>query len=608
MKTGIALLFCAALITITTGTIGSARTFTVTTVADAGGGSLRQAILDANATSGRDTILFDILVKGPLATGTISPASPLPIITGPVLIDATGSRFRTIELSGANAGSAADGLSITAGGCAVRGLTINRFGGAGIRLSTAGGNVIEGNIIGANVAATSPLGNRIGVYIDRVGSNIIGGEMPGSRNVISGNTGNGVEIFGLKGTGNQVKGNYIGTNGSGTGAMGNGSGVVIIDAPGNFIGGGTVAARNVISGNRGAGIIITADGSSFGPATGNSVQGNFVGVDVGGTVPIGNGRGIVIGGAASNNSIGGSSPNVVSGNASAGVVIDGHLSFAAAAGNSLTGNVITLNGGEGVLVKGMASHNALRRNAIYANGGNGIDLAADGMTPNDPLDADRGPNELQNAPELTLATIGEEFLIQGRLCSRPNAYYEIEFYRNRRVDSAANGEGEIYLGSITVLTDAQGNAELTLRLPATDGIDGAVTATATDGQGNTSEFSSAITVRPAERAAGADDATTGSTTGSTAGSTTLMGNYPNPFFASTTVRFVLAHPEHVVIEVFTISGQRVVTIVEGAHASGLHQAAWDGRDEQGMSVAEGVYLCVMRSGGAVRATTITRAR
>jgi len=397
-----------------------------------------------------------------------------------------------------------------------------------------------------------------------------------------------------------VKGNYIGTNGSGTGAMGNGNGIFISDAPGNIIGGGTVAARNIISGNRGAGILITADGSSFGPATNNSVQGNSVGVDASGAISIGNGAGIVIGGAASNNSIGGASPNIISGNIGAGITIDGSLSFAAASGNSVWGNVITMNGREGVVIKGMASHNALRRNVIYANGGNGIDLAADGVTPNDLNDVDQGANERQNFPELSSATLGEELLVQGRISSRPNAYYEIEFYRNSGIDSSDTGEGESSIGSITVMTDAQGNAELTLRLPAVGPAEGSVTAIATDGEGNTSEFSRPVALRPVGHAAGVDDARSGS-----AG---LMGNYPNPFSASTTVRFFLAHPEHVVIEVFTISGRRVATLVDGDHTSGLHQATWDGRDARGISVEGGAYLCMMRRAGGIQTTKMTLAR
>ena len=58
--------------------------FTVTTTADGGAGSLRQAILDANAAPGADTIAFAI--PGP-GVHTIQPQSALPKVTGPVVID-----------------------------------------------------------------------------------------------------------------------------------------------------------------------------------------------------------------------------------------------------------------------------------------------------------------------------------------------------------------------------------------------------------------------------------------------------------------------------------------------------------------------------------------
>src|SRR5262249_18160277 len=104
-----------------------AATFTVTNTNDSGTGSLRQAILDANANPGLDTITFAI-GSGPR---TIAPLSPLPTITDRVVIDGTTqpgyAGAPLIELSGANAGSGADGLSITAGGSTVVALVINRF-------------------------------------------------------------------------------------------------------------------------------------------------------------------------------------------------------------------------------------------------------------------------------------------------------------------------------------------------------------------------------------------------------------------------------------------------------------------------------------------------
>src|SRR5437879_8054488 len=104
-------------------------TFTVTTTNDTGAGSLRQAITDANATDGVDTIQFAI-TDPPAGVRTITPASPLPFITTPVIIDGytqAGSSPNTntmpkgfsgtllIEISGAIL-SGNDGLVLLGGG------------------------------------------------------------------------------------------------------------------------------------------------------------------------------------------------------------------------------------------------------------------------------------------------------------------------------------------------------------------------------------------------------------------------------------------------------------------------------------------------------------
>jgi len=139
------------------GALGAA-TITVTTTADSGPGSLRQAILDSNTSAGTlDTIAFGIPGAG---VHTIVPASALPTITDPVVIDgSTQPGFAgapLIELDGTNAGGFQHGLNITAGGSTVRALVINRFNGSGIICFTVGGNTIVGNYVGTNAAGPSP--------------------------------------------------------------------------------------------------------------------------------------------------------------------------------------------------------------------------------------------------------------------------------------------------------------------------------------------------------------------------------------------------------------------------------------------------------------------
>ena len=247
-------------------------TFAVTNTNDSGTGSLRQAILDANASSGTfDTIVFNIPGAGPF---TIAPTTQLPIITDRVTIDGTSqpgySGAPLIELDGTSAGANSNGLWLGADGSLIRGLVINRFGTSGMEGSDGGGgiliqsanNIIEGNYIGTDATGTVARPNRSdGVLIDH-GGNRIGGTLPSSRNVISGNGRIGVWIDGRGRPGdipssNRLEGNYIGTDVTGTLDLGNVlDGVNIISGANNTVGGTDPAAANIISGNGRHGVVI----------------------------------------------------------------------------------------------------------------------------------------------------------------------------------------------------------------------------------------------------------------------------------------------------------------------------------------------------------------
>ena len=123
----------------------------VTNVSDPGTGSLRKAIDDANSNPGLDIIIFNIPGTGPF---TIKPASPLPTITDPVVIDGysqPGASLATltqlIQLDGTIAGSESNGLTIDASNCSVRGLVINKFSGNGIQITSGTKNWIKANSI-----------------------------------------------------------------------------------------------------------------------------------------------------------------------------------------------------------------------------------------------------------------------------------------------------------------------------------------------------------------------------------------------------------------------------------------------------------------------------
>ncbi len=205
----------------------------VTTTADSGPGSLRQAILDSDsANSGANTISFALPGQG---VQMIAPISPLPPITSSVLIDGFSqpgyAGTPLIELSGSQQGGG-DGLTITGAGVTVRGLDINSFSqGAGIHITGTGatGNWVYGIFAGTDPTGTLSEPNYAGVAIDGgAGNNLIGTNGDGvddaaERNLLSGNLFAGVSISGQGTDGNVVAGSFLGTDISGSVALNNGT-------------------------------------------------------------------------------------------------------------------------------------------------------------------------------------------------------------------------------------------------------------------------------------------------------------------------------------------------------------------------------------------------
>ncbi|MBI3951810.1 MAG: hypothetical protein HY314_15280 [Acidobacteria bacterium] len=357
--------------------------------------TLRAAIEQANANSGLpETINFNIPGGG---VPTIRPQQPLPTVTDPVVIDATTQPGGRVELDGSQAGPNANGLRITAGNSTVKGLVINRFQGHGIALESisvlqpTGDNVIEGNCIGTDATGTADLGNAgSGVFISGSPGNRIGGITAEARNVISGNDRNGVEISGSFAAGNRVQGNFIGTDITGTADLGNAvHGVVITNALNNTIGGTMPGAANVMSGNDNDGVSIGGAG-----ATGNVVQGNYIGTDVSGTADLGNSlQGVNI--AASNNTIGGTTPearNIISGNNQNGVMIfrseaTGNVVRGNFIGTDVTGTADLGNTLSGVEIEGSPGHQiggliAGAGNVISGNDKHGVEIIGASATGN----------------------------------------------------------------------------------------------------------------------------------------------------------------------------------------------------------------------------------
>jgi FlgD Ig-like domain len=162
---------------------------------------------------------------------------------------------------------------------------------------------------------------------------------------------------------------------------------------------------------------------------------------------------------------------------------------------SSSANSIAHNGRAGVFVS-IGVGNIISRNSIYANGALGIDLAPEGVTANDTLDLDIGANGLVNFPIIdsvvtALDGVGvDQQGIWGRVSGAPNMTYMVELFSNGICDVSLYGEGEQFVDTVTVTTDAFGLGEFALR-PVSYTLDtlSKISATATDTFGNTSEFS-----------------------------------------------------------------------------------------------------------------------
>jgi hypothetical protein len=342
---------------------------TVTTTADSGPGSLRQAIMDANAAGMPAVIDFSILTTDTgydATTGawTIMPHMALPVLNEPAILDGTSQPGYVdrpiIALDGADAGAGVTGLTIAGGNSTVMGLDIGGFSGDGIDLTTIGTDTIQGNYIGTDVSGTRALANGgYGVGVVGISGNTIGGltDIPGTGtgNLISGNTTGGIE---LDGSSNTIEGNLIGVDQTGNVALGNGYGVVVL-GPGNTIGGTVAGAGNVISGNGGEGVFFynATAGTGPTPATG-LVAGNLIGLGADGTTPLGNRfYGVYVALDSRNVTIGGSTTaarNVISDNVGFGIITDGEANGLVVQGNyigtDLTGELALGNHGAGVFI------------------------------------------------------------------------------------------------------------------------------------------------------------------------------------------------------------------------------------------------------------------
>lgn len=489
--------------------------------------TLRAAIAEANRRAGPDTIAFNLSGSG---VQTIQLGSRLPVIndtTGPTTIDGytqPGAAPNTNALA-SNAtilvqlvGTAENNfgaLFFTSPGNRVRGLAFYKFTQA-IRFYGSGAtdNAVVGCFVGTNAAttyyATATYGGSSGVHVQQGASrNYVGGTSPGDRNVLSGNAHHGFAAYDETTDANVVINNLVGLSAAGGRRVPNRNHGIDINFTSRFnvIGGTNSGERNVVSGNGYEGIEFSHGVSD------NKAIGNFIGTDVTGNQAtsysynvhygvhvedvakrniiannvIGNNRGGGINITAPyttdnqvhTNRIGISRNGTAIPNSNFGIQVDNR-----AVRTKIGPNNIITNNPVGIrLTSTTGTGHTITRNTIRRNTALGIDLdPLDRVNPNDSGDTDSGPNDLLNFPVLTSATTQE---VKGTACA--SCTVEIFVADN---DESGHGEGRTFVGSAKAST----TGAFTVVISGAAAGD-SVTATATDGAGNTSEFARNVLVR-----------------------------------------------------------------------------------------------------------------
>lgn len=488
----------------------SAATFTVTDTNDSGAGSLRQAITDANAAAGDHTITFNIPGPGPhvitpLATlpnlGNTAHASHSITVDGcsqPGSVCGSFPLTLMVQVVGTNLSTAQSIFSInkTVGGMTVRGLSLTNSPGlavSGLRTSFSGAFWAPDNItVEHNYIGLTPDGsaapNGTGVRLLNISTTFGGDGHRIANNVFGSNTGTALvtypsNSFNVPPPMNDlmIEDNIIGLDPTATQARPNGNGMSIVVTEDGVVRNNTIvesAGFGMEIRRRNVNLLVEnnivrdngTQGINFGPA--GAVSSAFVGpVTLYGNTITGNGQDGMLLTNAPNVTIGGinaNQSNVIRGSGGAGVVVG--------LDDADTSTSVTIRG-----------------NSIFDNDGLAIDLANDGVTPNAPAGTTRtGPNNLLNYPVITSFEHGSA-IIQGVYEGPANETFTLDFYMSSTGDPS---QGQTWIGSGDVTTDASGVAAFTFTFDVHVPDGWFISATATDADGNTSEFSGTLQVPP----------------------------------------------------------------------------------------------------------------
>lgn len=475
--------------------------------------TLRAALTESQRTFGSNTVNFNIPGTG---VHTINIGSRLPTFanaTGGVTVDgysqpgsspntdqlASNAQIR-IEIHG-NLGIEA--MAFSSGDNVVRGVAIYEVQRAVYMLGgNARNNQLLGNFLGTNAAGTWAAGGTVTAadtvaLMGGANNNRIGGNQLADRNVISGGYYRGVMTWDETTDHNVIINNLIGPNPGGSYALPNRSHGVDINAMSSFtmVGGAGPNERNVISGNLEEGVEISHQVNT----SNNQIIGNFIGTEPSGTAgPVwarNQGSGIFVEDGSSNNLV----ANNVVGNSGwtcceqGGIIVDWFY----ANGNRITGNLVgvSLNGTpipngtvgirvadgphntvigpsntiaynpKGIVITGDNTiYNTITQNSMFGNG-TGITLVAPG-------------NAGVQPPSITNATVGQA---TGNAC----AGCRVEVFSVANNGAAPQGLHMIGAGQ------AQGSGGYSFPVDAVP-AGSFITATATDVQGNTSQFSPTV--------------------------------------------------------------------------------------------------------------------
>lgn len=492
-------------ITLATGLVAltsaaQAAVLTVINVNDSGAGSLRQAMIEANATLATDDIRFDIPGSGPHA---IRINSTLPTITQPLTIDGytqPGASPNTIaaDAGGLNSVIAIEivpptppttGRAISLSGPALvtlRGLAIHGFSDAGI-VGNSSNLQLEGCYLGTHADGTLPeRTQREGVLLVG-GQAVIGGTQPAQRNLLSGNSNDAIGVI-SRVPALTIAGNLIGTNRAGDAALPNVRAGINISGSaqggGLHIGGTTPAHRNLISANRQWGIRIFCGSATTLNCMGDMrIQGNWLGTDVSGTLALPNGP---VNSPQSRTAI-----DIYTQSTIADALIGGREPGAA---NLFAHHATAVAFHANPNPEAFDARLSIIGNDTSKNAGLDINLA-NGNSPgnqrtlNDVGDADTGANRFQNYPEFLVVTPlpgnqqwRVEFLVPSTTAN--SAYpLTIDFHRANRAHAGA------WIGSVEYPASSAGLPQ-TVTLNFAEPIEHvSLIATATDAQGRTSELS-----------------------------------------------------------------------------------------------------------------------